>query len=389
MQVDVVIEQRFYRCEQNIFWTDNAFPYAFWTRYLDIFNNVNIVARVSEVSAPKPDWKRVDGQDVGFVNLPAYIGPLGFIKVIPKLIGILRKRRFVERKIIYRVPSILATFYNFFAVTSGQRYGAEVVGDPADVFAVGASKNIFRPFFKWLFVKMLKAQCQEAVSLSYVTEYSLQQRYPPNPYAFDTHYSSIQLEQSDFTQRSTYSLSRPIKIVCIGNLTQPYKGCDFMLETLAQLNQQQINCHVSWVGGGYLLAEMQQLAKQLGVDGDVEFIGNLASRELIRKQLDQADMFILTSRQEGLPRVLIESMARSLVCIATNVGGVKELISENFIIERDNKNQLVGVIERVSQLSEQQLLDIATINYNKALEYKDASLSKRRQAMYQHLNEAL
>ena len=143
------------------------------------------------------------------------------------------------------------------------------------------------------------------------------------------------------------------------------------------------------VGGGYLLAEMQQLAKQLGVDGDVEFIGNLASRELIRQQLDQADMFILTSRQEGLPRVLIESMARSLVCIATNVGGVKELISENFIIERDNKNQLVGVIERVSQLSEQQLLDIATINYNKALEYKDASLSKRRQAMYQHLNEAL
>jgi colanic acid/amylovoran biosynthesis glycosyltransferase len=134
---------------------------------------------------------------------------------------------------------------------------------------------------------------------------------------------------------------------------------------------------------------VQQLAKELGVDSHIEFVGNLASRQLIRVQLDQADMFVLTSRQEGLPRVLIESMARSLVCIATNVGGVKELICEDFIIERDNKKQLVGAIERVSQLSEQQLLDIATVNYNKALEYKEASLSKRRQAMYQHLKEAL
>jgi hypothetical protein len=81
-------------------------------------------------------------------------------------------------------------------------------------------------------------------------------------------------------------------------------------------------------------------------------------------------------------------MARSLVCIATNVGGVKELISKELIIERDNKDQLVDVIERVSQQSEQQLLNIAVVNYNKALEYNDASLGKRRLAMYQHLKEA-
>lgn len=388
MQVDVVIEQRFYRCDQDSFWTDNAFPYTFWTRYLEVFSKVNIVARVTNVSEPKHDWKKVDGPKVGFVELPAYIGPLGFSKILPKLISVLRKRKHVERKIIYRVPGILSTFYNYFATTSGQKYGAEVVGDPDDVFAVGANKNVFRPVFKWLFVKMLKAQCQGAVSLSYVTEYSLQERYPPSSSAFHTHYSSIQLEQCDFTQRVAYSISRPIKIVCIGNLTQPYKGCDFMLETLAKLKEKQVDCHVSWIGGGYLLADMQQLAKQLGVDGHVKFVGNLASRELIKEQLDQADVFVLASRQEGLPRVLIESMARSLVCIATNVGGVKELISKDLIIERDNKSQLLEVIEKVSLLSEQQLLDISTINYTKALEYKEESLSKRRHAMYLHLKEA-
>lgn len=388
MQVDVVIEQRFYRCDQDNFWTDNAFPYVFWTRYLNVFTSVNIVARVNEVSSPRADWRRVDGPNVNFVNLPAYIGPIEFIKILPYLIRILRKRRFVERNIIYRVPGILSTFYNLFAVKSSQCFGVEVVGDPADVFAEGASKHFFRPFFKWLFVKMLKAQCQGAVSLSYVTEFSLQQRYPPNSFAFSTHYSSIQLDADDFTKRLVYSISQQIKIVCIGNLTQPYKGCDFMLQALAQLKRQKIDCHVTWVGGGYLLTDMQQLAKELGVYGNIEFVGNLASRQLIKEQLDRADMFVLTSRQEGLPRVLIESMARSLVCIATNVGGVKELISKELIIERDNKDQLVEVIERVSQQSEQQLLDIAVVNYNKALEYNDASLGKRRLAMYQHLKEA-
>jgi hypothetical protein len=68
---------------------------------------------------------------------------------------------------------------------------------------------------------------------------------------------------------------------------------------------------------------------------------------------------------------------------------VKELIAKDFIIERDNKDQLVETIERVSQLTEKQLLEVATINYNKALEYNDESLNKRRQAMYQHLKEAL
>lgn len=389
MQVDVVIEQRFYRCIQNKLWTDNAFPYAFWTRYLDVFSQVNIIARVTEVADKQADWKRVDGPGVSFVSLPSYIGPLEFVQSLPKLIGVLRKRKPVERKVIYRVPGILATFYNYFARVAGQKYAVEVVGDPADVFAVGASKNILRPFFKWLFVKMLNVQCKGAVSLSYVTEYSLQKRYPPSPSAFHTHYSSIQLEQSDLCRRLAYSLSHPLKIVCIGNLTQPYKGCDFMLNTLAQLKRQQLECQVTWIGGGYLQRDMQQLAKQLGVNEDIQFLGNLADRQQIRDQLDQADVFILTSRQEGLPRVLIEAMARSLICIATNVGGVPELLSSEWIIQRDNIQQLVDAIAKIKNLSEIDRLDIAKQHYNKALEYQESALAKRRQAMYQHLKESV
>lgn len=385
MLLDVVIEQRFYRSSDGKYWTDNAFPYAFWNRYLSVFSAVNIVARVTCIARPEAEWSRVDGDFVGVTPLPSYIGPWGFVKKLPELIRVIRSRRGVKRKVIYRVPGILSSLYNLLAMQKVDEYAAEVVGDPEDVFAKSASKSVFRGFFKWLFIKLLKAQCAGAKSISYVTEYSLQQRYPPNASAFHTHYSSIQLLKEDFHQRNTYCYNGKLRIVCVGNLTQPYKGCDFMLKTLAELRKRGVDAELRWVGGGYLLDQMKALAKQLNVTDSVTFLGNLAGRDAIRAELIQANLFVLSSRQEGLPRVLIEAMASSLVCIATNVGGVQELLEPQYIVERDNVAQLIAAIESVLPLQEEQLMHISKRNYDKAGEYENSTLESRRKAMYQHL----
>jgi glycosyltransferase involved in cell wall biosynthesis len=388
VQVDVVIEQRFYCCSEGKYWTENAFPNAFWQRYRSVFSTVNIVARVSYVAQPEDNWRRVDGDSIGFSPLPSYIGPMGFIQTLPRLLRALRKRKTIERKVIYRVPGILAVMYHFMAMHKTQNYAAEIVGDPEDVFAKGASKSLFRLLFKWTFIKLLKAQCKGASSISYVTEYSLQERYPPNTNAFHTHYSSIQLLPEDFKSREVYNIDNGLKIVCIGNLSQPYKGCDFMLNTLVELQQRGINVELRWIGGGYLLEEMIALADQLGIADRVTFIGNLADREDIRAEFNKANLFVLSSRQEGLPRVLIEAMAHSLVSIATDVGGVKELLPSEHIVERDNVMQLAGGIESLFLQPQDELLAIAERNYSKACQYQNSALESRRVAMYQHLLKA-
>jgi glycosyltransferase involved in cell wall biosynthesis len=388
MQVDVVIEQRFYCCDEGKYWTENAFPNAFWQRYLSVFSAVNIVARVSHIARPEESWRRVDGNSVGFSPLPSYIGPTGFIQTLPGLLGALKKLKNTNRKIVYRVPGILAALYHFMAMDKTQCYAAEVVGDPEDVFAKGASKSLFRLFFKWAFIKLLKSQCQGACSISYVTEYSLQERYPPNENAFHTHYSSIQLLPEDFKQRDIYDFKNGLKIVCIGNLSQPYKGCDFMLNTLVELRQRGINVELRWIGGGYLLEDMISLAEKLDISDKVTFVGNLADRDDIRAEFNKANLFVLSSRQEGLPRVLIEAMAHSLVSIATDVGGVKELLPSDYIVERDNIQQLADGIESLHSLSQDELLAMSGRNYKKACEYENSALESRRVAMYQHLMKA-
>jgi glycosyltransferase involved in cell wall biosynthesis len=388
MQVDIVIEQRFYRCQKGYYWTENMFPYAFWLRYLSVFSQVNIVARVEPINRAEPSWHRVDGSNVGFIELPSYIGPVGFVKTLPRLVSVLCNRKRASRSVIFRIPGILAAIYQLLALPKGAKFGAEVVGDPADVFAKGASKSPLRVVFRALFSAILKRQCQQATSIAYVTEHKLQKRYPPNVAVVKTHYSSIQLIDSDYQPRETYPLQPPMHIVCVGNLAQPYKGCDFMLNGIARLKAQGVDVVLSWVGGGSLLPSMRAMAVELDIDSQVTFLGNVASREEIHKVLDNADMFVLCSRQEGLPRVLIEAMARSLICIATDVGGVDELLDQDFILPRDDIDALLNRVTLVSNMTHSQRLVESKRNFEIAQSYHDQKLQIRREMMYQAVQEA-
>ena len=82
-----------------------------------------------------------------------------------------------------------------------------------------------------------------------------------------------------------------------------------------------------------------------------------------------------------MPRSLIEAMARGLPAIATNVGGVPELLSSNFLIEPNSPKKLARKIEEFIQ-SEQLCYEQGNINYNKAKHYDSRVLKKRRERFW-------
>src|SRR4051794_5091106 len=70
MRVCVALEQRFDRCPDGSIWTQSGFGTSFWTRYLDVFDRVRILARVRDVPRLEGMWHRVDAGPVAFVAVP-------------------------------------------------------------------------------------------------------------------------------------------------------------------------------------------------------------------------------------------------------------------------------------------------------------------------------
>jgi glycosyltransferase involved in cell wall biosynthesis len=100
------------------------------------------------------------------------------------------------------------------------------------------------------------------------------------------------------------------------------------------------------VGGGTLLPEFQRQALDLNVLADVEFLGQL-DRAGVRKALDSADLFVHPSLTEGLPRALLEAMARGLPAVASAVGGVPELLPPDCLVPARDPSALAGLIHRL------------------------------------------
>ena len=63
MRVVVSLEHHFDRTPDGVVWTQTQFPYRFWQRYLEVFDQVQVVARVRDVRKAAPDWQRADGRD--------------------------------------------------------------------------------------------------------------------------------------------------------------------------------------------------------------------------------------------------------------------------------------------------------------------------------------
>ncbi len=111
-------------------------------------------------------------------------------------------------------------------------------------------------------------------------------------------------------------------ILFVGRLDR-MKGVDVLLEALAQLREMGIPCRCTIVGDGPAKKDLQRHAGSLGLDGMVVFTGTCSD---ISSRMQQAAIFVLPSHSEGTPNVLLEAMACGLPIVATEVGGIPDII---------------------------------------------------------------
>lgn len=99
------------------------------------------------------------------------------------------------------------------------------------------------------------------------------------------------------------------------------KAHDVLLRALASIDDPP---HLVLVGGGPLLPTIQTMAAELGVSEYVDFVGECEDASAYQ---ESAQFAVLCSRTEGLPNAILEAMSLGLPTVATDVGGVRELVS--------------------------------------------------------------
>ena len=262
----------------------------------------------------------------------------------------------------------------------------EVVADPYDFFAPGSVKHPLRPLFRWWFPDQLRQQCAGACASAYVTKQALQSRYPCPTYSVGV--SDVTLPNEVFVSapRPFCQVARAFNLIFVGSMAQLYKAPDVLIDAVKTCVQEGLDLKLTLVGDGKHRAELEARAADLKLGERVCFHGQLPAGDAVRFQLDQADLFLLPSYQEGLPRAMVEAMARGLPCIGSTVGGIPELIAPEDMVQPGNVTALAQKIRDVVTNPERMAL-MSVRNLEKAKEYKEEVLREQRNEFYQYMKE--
>lgn len=359
---------------------------TFWQRYLDVFDSIDIIARVKEVNTfedVQKGYNKVTSKSIKFISLPYYHGTMSGIIKLPYLLAKISLISLRNRHHLLRLPGPISMIAGLCLSFLPRKFIAvELVGDPYDVFSTGIGGRLSKPL-GFVFTSMTKFVIKKASAVSYVTEFTLQKRYPASSDAYTTHYSSIVLEKGILRSdniRNNINKER-FNILLVGSMEQRYKGFDLVIKAIGLLDFKD-KVILNIVGDGIFKDELIELAAEEGLSENVIFHGKL-SRNQVFDIMKRCDLFIMPSRTEGLPRALIEAMATGLPAIGSNVGGIPELLDKGFIFKSENTEELSKLIVLIYDYDD--ISQISRRNFLKAQEYSDDILQQRRAKFYNYV----
>ncbi|WP_054566991.1 glycosyltransferase family 4 protein [Frankia sp. R43] len=360
MRIVVATEARLQQNEDGRVLTPNpAAGYSTWASYLGVFDEVLLAARVARGAAGDQDGIPVEGAGVRVLPLPTFQGVAAYARRWPALRGALRRavaelhRPAADTAFVARVPGLVGTVLLSELRRRRVPFGLEVVGDVAEVLADHRPAAL-------LAGQLLARQCRSAAAVSYVTRNVLQSRYPARPGVPMMSCPGSLLEDEDFVPAPRRAPGewgttgpghprpgRPVRLLTIGSQERVYKGHDVLVDAVALMRSNGIPVTATIVGDGRHHDEIVRRAVDRGLGGDVRFIRWLGSRAQVRAALDDADVFVLPSRTEGLPRVLAEAAARALPAVASAVGGVVEFLPPSDLVPPDDPRRLAETLSEL------------------------------------------
>jgi glycosyltransferase involved in cell wall biosynthesis len=144
-------------------------------------------------------------------------------------------------------------------------------------------------------------------------------------------------------------LNIPARLLYAGRLS-PEKGIDTLLKSIVLLKNKNIDVELWIAGNGYLRNDIEKFINDNHLNGKVKLLGQIPWGEELFNIMRNADILILPSYTEGLPLVLLDAMSQSLPVVASKVGGIPEIVENEFsglLVEAGKPDEIKDAVLRL------------------------------------------
>lgn len=385
MDMVFVYEDKIAQDTDGNYYTGSAFSQAVFDRYLQHFDRITLLMRKADVAPDDAEtlgrMNKLDTSRIDVVLLP---NPTASLR---NFFNIKLRRRFKEivlenitpdRAVIIRAPSDSGATAAKYCRSIGKPFLVEAVGCPWDSLWNHSLRGKVLAPLSWLRFRRTMRHADYAV---YVTDEFLQRRYPTHGKAAAISDVELQPVDDSVLERRLEKIqnhSGSVKLATAAAVNVSYKGQQYVIEALARLKEQGNTIFEYHMAGGGDNSALKALAQRLNVEDQVVFEGSLPHDKMFA-WLDEMDIYIQPSLQEGLPRSVLEAMSRGLPALGSRTGGVPELLGDRYIFARKSVN---GIMELLTQLSGDEMQTMAKKNFEHAKAFQKEILEAKRYEFY-------
>lgn len=384
-------------CDDYIFRHDGKYYFKsqewsdFYQRYLRVFEELRIVNRVIDEPELKTGRILVDDPRIEIRPLPIFHGPKQYLTKYFATGHAMRNAVDGCDAAILRLPSTVAQRLSRQVMKAGIPYAAEIVFDACD--GANTSDSLSEKILWRIIDYQMKRICAGADGVSCVTAKYLQRRYfSTKPNHFESNYSTLNIDKSFFTSPRKFPNRNPLSIAHVDLQIGLHgrKGTDIIIQALAKLKWEKgivVNADFAGDDWNNSTGQIMNYARKYGIESQVTCPGFL-NRAQLNEFLDKSDLFVLPTKAEGLPRVIIEAIAKGLPVITTPVSGNPELVYDEYLVDFYDVDTLA---QKIAQLVTDRAAyeDASRRNFEHSLQYEGSILQVRRDEFYKKLKSRI
>lgn len=385
MKLGIVTGSRYVRVG-NQYYTTGTFDADFWRETLNGFDEVVHMHPVVRDHIIEKEFRPALGHGMKFIELPAFRGFFSLLRVLPKWFTITRKAAKEADIWLLHAPNIPSILLFPWLRLHKIPYALEMRGEQSmDVMYLKLRGIRFARLIAAIFRTVFWFERARPIAILSVSKYILD-KYPPRISCPTVIASNSRLSKEFFGPPRVWRSDGVRTIISVARLGAE-KDHEGIIKACAAVEKRRFkNWRLVIVGDGPLKPKLDRLIKELGLTDKVELTGFIPWGTKLFERLKQADLFVINTFCEGMPRSVIEAMAMALPVIGTNVGGIPEILDVDDVVPPKRPDILSQKIYEI--LSDpQRMTRMSKRNAEKAKEYSAEVLSNRKIEFYKLLRE--